>query len=206
MTPKPLLPSMLHVLRLMAEGWELGFDTSGRSDGRWWIQKGGLGHGGATEELDVPIVEGLIRRKLIERAPGNAFGKPASYRLTAAGKEAARSGLAEVPKPIPRTLKVWRIGGFRNECPRTANGNNQTHEIVAAKSASEAARLFGTPYSNMKKYGGETGNEDDVRIAMSSPGTVFWRPVDERDRSHYVRAGEPWPKAWTTVHEIKRSW
>ena len=58
------------VLRLMAEGWELGHDTAfgARGGGCWgWLQRGGLGRGGECIDVHGSVAKALIRRGLIRR-------------------------------------------------------------------------------------------------------------------------------------------
>lgn len=76
--------------------------------------------------------------------------------------------------------KVYGYTGWRHDCPPARNGSRQTREIVAARSAAEAARLFGISPWRLRSYGCETGNADEIRVAMSKPGAVFWRPLNER--------------------------
>ena len=77
-------------------------------------------------------------------------------------------------------LKVYGWQGHRQECPPAPNGNKQTREIVAAPSIAAAARAAG--YSRPRQMFNlcETGNDDDVKRAMSEPGVVFWHPLDQR--------------------------
>lgn len=90
---------------------------------------------------------------------------------------------------MPKELKVWGVGrDWRRDCPRAANGTQQTREVVAARSMAEAARLLKVSPSRLKNFGSPTGNPEEIRIAMSKPGTVFWIPSMER-----IGRGElPW--------------
>ena len=49
--------------------------------------------------------------------------------------------------------------------------------IVAAKSKTTAARLFGVSLHQMENYGGETGNGLEIETALSKPGVVFVAPL-----------------------------
>lgn len=51
------------VLRKMRDGWELG---QGRVDHRYWIQKGGLGAGGESADVDSGVVHSLSVAGLIK--------------------------------------------------------------------------------------------------------------------------------------------
>lgn len=61
-------------------------------------------------------------------------------------------------------LKVYGIG-WMGKCRR----------IVATTSKKKAAELIGTTFYHFNEYGSETGNEEEVKLAMSKPGTVFER-------------------------------
>jgi hypothetical protein len=74
------------------------------------------------------------------------------------------------------TLKVFGWTGFR----AAAGDQPQTREIVAAKTQAEVLEITGMTRYNFKQSGGETGNPEEVRVANSKPGTVFWRPLDSR--------------------------
>ena len=50
-----------------------------------------------------------------------------------------------------------------------------TREIVAARSVSAAGLAAGDPFFTVVTL---TKNEDEIALAMSAPGTVFWRPDD----------------------------
>ena len=58
-------------------------------------------------------------------------------------------------------------------------GGNRTYKskqkriIVAAKSQKEAAALFGVSYYIFKTWYCETGNDLELSVALSNPGTVF---------------------------------
>ena len=79
-----------------------------------------------------------------------------------------------------KALEVWGYTGWRVECPPTANGGRQTREVVAAPSRVAAARLLGITSTRLKEYGSVTGNTWEVRMALASPGRVFWKPLDDR--------------------------
>jgi len=62
------------ILRLMAEGWELGHSTSGWGGGPWgWLQKQGLGRGGETISVRANTAWALMRKGLIK---STGFGFP----------------------------------------------------------------------------------------------------------------------------------
>lgn len=82
---------------------------------------------------------------------------------------------------MAKTLKVYGWRESRGECPRAANYSQQTRSIVAAHTLAEAMRIAG-----MKRYafvesccGCETGNETEIEVALSKPGTIFWAPLCE---------------------------
>lgn len=80
---------------------------------------------------------------------------------------------------MARKLKVYGWCGYRIECKLAPNGSRQTREICAAHSIAEIKRIYGVNPWNIC----ETGNEKEISIAMSSPGTIFWIPLDESYRS-----------------------
>ena len=57
------------------------------------------------------------------------------------------------------------------ECPWV----RQVDCIVAAKSKAEVARLMGEKYTHNLFNLSETWNDKDIALAMSKPGTIFWR-------------------------------
>lgn len=62
--------NMDEVVALIKDGeWELGYGDGIRSDGRFWIQQGGLTKGGKTKEVRYGTIKALQRRKLIEIVP-----------------------------------------------------------------------------------------------------------------------------------------
>ena len=73
-----------------------------------------------------------------------------------------------------REIKVY---GTRSHRTEARQGHNQTREIVAARSKSEAIRIFkawGAWIDNVS----ETGNQIELLIAKSAPGRVFWTELD----------------------------
>lgn len=75
-----------------------------------------------------------------------------------------------------KRLKVYGGGGMRPECPYAENRHGQTREIVAASSETAALRIL-KPFGVRKGYLCETGNPEEVALAMSEPGAVFWAPL-----------------------------
>lgn len=57
--------------------------------------------------------------------------------------------------------------------------NHQTREVVAARSKAEVGRIVGQDPRNLFNLG-ETGNKESVDLALSKPGVVFWRGLDDR--------------------------
>lgn len=88
-----------------------------------------------------------------------------------------------------RKLKVYGCRHMRSECPPAANGGRQTREIVAAPSKREAARLVDPERPWMRPRLSEieeTGNDEEIKLAMSEPGVVFWCPLHELYRTDHV--------------------
>ena len=76
------------------------------------------------------------------------------------------------------SLLVFGWQGHRHECPPAPNGSRQTREICAAKSMAAVARAAGVKYPRQLFNLCDTGNAYECELALSSPGTVFWRPID----------------------------
>ena len=74
-------------------------------------------------------------------------------------------------------LKVYGWIGVRSACEPSANGSQQTREIVAAPSLAQVMRLTGLSRSYLTNYGCETGNEEELLVALGKPGTIFWQPL-----------------------------
>lgn len=71
-------------------------------------------------------------------------------------------------------LTVYGWSGWRREC------ECQTREIVAAPSAEEAAALAGE--KNPRSLGMfESDDEEEIRLALSAPGAIFWRSRHEEE-------------------------
>lgn len=75
-------------------------------------------------------------------------------------------------------MKVYSWQGYRIEA---GTHHNDTREIVAAKSKAAAARAAGESDPRRLFNFGETWNKDDIAQALSAPGVVFWRPIDDRN-------------------------
>lgn len=105
-----------------------------------------------------------------------------------------------------KPLKVWRLA---MNLPETQG--KQAVCIVAAKSRAAAARAFEVADGHLKMYGSETGNDLQILIASSSPGTLFWRPLNASVETPYVGRGLPPGKVadlMTTVghfHAVKNA-
>lgn len=59
-------------------------------------------------------------------------------------------------------LKVYGVGWM-----------GRHRRIVATTSKKKAAELIGTSLYHFNEYGCETGNEEEIKMAMSKPETVF---------------------------------
>jgi len=75
-----------------------------------------------------------------------------------------------------------------------------TRQIVAAKTKKAAAEALGVSLYHFNNYGGETGNDLEVSVAMQCPGTPYSAPVSgmQEDRFvpglvRYIR-GHPWTR------------
>jgi hypothetical protein len=65
-------------------------------------------------------------------------------------------------------LKVFGIDTFLR------NVHGQVRAIAACSSQKEFADLLHTTLHFVRGYGAETGNEEELRIALSNPGKVFY--------------------------------
>lgn len=73
-----------HVMQRMNEGWELG--ASSYADQRIWLQQGGIGCGGAVENVSRATFRALWMRNLIAHKSGESpYASPRRYVLTGAG-------------------------------------------------------------------------------------------------------------------------
>ncbi len=66
-----------------------------------------------------------------------------------------------------------------------ANLDGRYRGIVAATSQANAAALLGLSLHSFREYGCQTGNRDEIALAMQEPG-VAWRISYERG-SHWQR-------------------
>lgn len=82
---------------------------------------------------------------------------------------------------MARKLRVYGWQGYRYDAPK----HGDTREIVAATSMREAARAAGEFYSSGEPAPQrlfnlcETGNAREIETAMTEPGVIFWRGLDE---------------------------
>lgn len=58
------------------------------------------------------------------------------------------------------------------------NRSRQVRVVVATTSRQKAAAVMGISVGELRSYGSETGNRDEIAQAMTSPGTAFY--FDER--------------------------
>jgi hypothetical protein len=97
---------------------------------------------------------------------------------------------------MTKQLKVYGWNGYRAECPSANNGSHQTREIVAAHSVAEVLRIAGISRREFEWNGDETGNTTETTLALTYPGTIFWKPLN--GGSHEFRNA-------TTGEQIKAS-
>lgn len=74
----------------------------------------------------------------------------------------------------PTKIKVYGWMGYRVNCPPALNGSCQTREICATTSMKRLCEILGCKKSELLNLT-ETGNDDECRIALASPGVIFWR-------------------------------
>jgi len=92
-------------------------------------------------------------------------------------------------------LKVYGYIGSRGECPAAPNRGKQTREIVAAYSFAAATRAVlaqssGWSTYSLRQFMDETGNNEELEVAITKPGTVFWRPLDHHGEIKWLRFRE----------------
>ena len=75
-----------------------------------------------------------------------------------------------------KKLKVYGWCGHRLECPEY---HKQTREIVAAPSMAAAARAAGKNNARQLWNCCETGNAQEIKVAMKEPGVVFWCGIND---------------------------
>lgn len=73
-----------------------------------------------------------------------------------------------------RKLKVWGWAGF----PGTGLGQRRC--VIAATSRNKAAVEAGSTPHFFSHYAAETGNVDERKVALSTPGQVYY--LDEQTR------------------------
>jgi hypothetical protein len=82
-------------------------------------------------------------------------------------------------------VKVYGWQGYRGReidehFPETPDyRSRQTREICAAPSRAAVYRATGERVSYHFNLV-ETGNAEEIEQALSGPGTVFWKPIDDR--------------------------
>lgn len=58
-------------------------------------------------------------------------------------------------------------------------GNEQVYAFVATTSQKAAAAAFGCSTYELKRWGGTTSNARDIEAAMTAPGEVFVRTLND---------------------------
>lgn len=85
-------------------------------------------------------------------------------------------------KTKEKKLKVYGWRSFRSQAP----GSHQTREVVAATSLAAAARAAGYERPSQLDLLCETGNVEEIRQALTEPGTVFWQSLNTDMASKYL--------------------
>lgn len=85
-----------------------------------------------------------------------------------------------------RELKVYRWLDSNKTDAKSPRGAwvNQTSCIVAAHSKAEVGRITNEKPSGLFNLS-ETGNAQDIATALSKPGVVFWKFVNEHRDDPY---------------------
>jgi hypothetical protein len=66
-----------------------------------------------------------------------------------------------------------------------ADRHRQLRAVVATKTKKAAAQALGVTIGEFNMYSSCTGNNLEVETALSKPGQVFARPLDERDGAFF---------------------
>lgn len=65
--------------------------------------------------------------------------------------------------------------------------DGQVEAVVAARSKKQAAILYSMTISSFNQWCSETGNAQKIEAAISQPGVVFARPLDDRKADYVPR-------------------
>lgn len=87
-------------------------------------------------------------------------------------------------------LKVYSYTAIRKRdmpAPEGRGHHRQVRLSVATTSQKKAAALMDTTWSDFRWHGGETGNEESVRVCMAEPEQVFWAELDDYSAGRYHR-------------------
>ena len=92
---------------------------------------------------------------------------------------------------MARELKVFSMMlncTRADNIPDRADGQHvrQINAIVAVHTKKESVEKFGVTAGEMYNFGGETGNEQAIEVAMSKPGQVFARSIDDHGDKPYI--------------------
>jgi hypothetical protein len=81
-------------------------------------------------------------------------------------------------------LKTFGLLLWVNKADPAPNGSRQVRAVVATTSQEKAAKSFRVSLHELANFGGETGNADEIRQAMSDPGTPFWKNENGDNKWH----------------------
>jgi hypothetical protein len=76
-----------------------------------------------------------------------------------------------------RPLKVWTVVGPAVYEDGQMISGQQSRQIVAATSAKAAAAALGLTVYELNRSGSVTGNDEEIQVATTRPGTAFWQPL-----------------------------
>lgn len=88
--------------------------------------------------------------------------------------DAGSSPAPKAPQAKKPQLKVTKVFGGM-----TFHGRKQMRAVVAAPSQKRAAELVGISVGQFRQFWGITGNSEEIRVALSRPGTVFGKPITD---------------------------
>lgn len=73
------------------------------------------------------------------------------------------------------TLTVWGMDVHLRKV------RGQQRAVIASRSKAAAARALDVSIGHFNMYAADTGNEEEIRVALAEPGVVFHRGLDDRD-------------------------
>lgn len=123
------------------------------------------------------LLEGLLQDDVIQVKPSDRERFMRDWELAMDDlSDAERQYFSPAPaqeakKPQLKATKVF--GGM------TFHDGKQMRAVVAAPSQKRAAELVGMSVGEFRQFWSVTGNSEEIRAALSRPGTVFGKPLTD---------------------------